>query len=345
MKRICTFLLTALFVSSFVYGQKKLAYVTLDKSENMVEWALPLDNDVIVQLLNADPNIEVTVFLCDNDGNDLNTSAPVDFTGFDAIFAQETFGSGDNVWKEGYPLHIASLPLPTVYNKMYSYRNGRAFTAGEGASVEALNTYKLIVDQAGHDIFKGIDVSSGEVEVVKGGAHDTGDTGEKGMQYNTGNVVTGSIMLGHPDGAVDHVLALDEFPVGTTIDGYTIPVKVISFGMNYGQFVYPGDDDSGINLTTEGLTIWRNAIYIVCGLDVPDSPASLPTAIESVEANTLAAYAIQGGIVLPENLNASVYSVSGQLIAKEVNTNFIAVKPGIYVVHTHKGIAKIAVNR
>lgn len=348
MKKFFTLLLVIALSVSFTYAQKKIAYVTLGtdaKKEKMVEWALPLDNDVIIQLLNQDANIDLTVFLCDGDGIDLNTSTTVDLSGFDAIIAQETFGSGDNVWKVGYPLHIATLPAPTVYNKIYSFRSGRGIEGGDGASVDDVNVWTLAVDAPAHDIFKAIEYSGSVIEVVKGGAHDTGDTGEKAMQHNTGNVVEGAIMLGHPEGVTDAVLALDEFPAGTKIDGYTVPHKVISFNFNYGQLSYIGDDNSGINLTEAGLTIWRNAIYIVAGLPVPDSPASAPTSVSSPKVDKINVYAVQGGIQIPVNSNVSVYSISGQLIKTEVNTNFVSVKPGIYVVTSENGVAKVAVNR
>lgn len=352
MKRIFTLLMVVAVFTTFSYAQKKVAYVTLGtdaKKEKMVEWALPLDNDVIIQLLNADSNFDVTVFLCDGDGTDLNTAAPVDLTGFDLIIAQETFGSGDNVWKVGYPLHIATLPAPTVYNKIYSFRDTKGITGGTGASIDDTGVWNLTVDAPGHDIFKAIDVSTGSVQIAKGGAHDTGDAGEKAMQHNTGNVVTGNTLLGHPEGVdvAEVALALDELPAGATIDGYTIPFKVISFNFNYGQLSYIGDDDSGINLTEAGLTIWRNAIYIVANLDVPDFAATLPesTAVANLKTNKIDAYAVQGGIHLPANTNVSIYSLSGQMITSEINSSFVAIKPGIYIVTSNKGVAKIAVNR
>lgn len=341
MKKLSTLFMMLVLVSTFVNAQKNVAYVT--KQKDFVEAAWPVDNSVIIQLLKTDPNINLTVFLCDGDGNDLTTSAPVDLTSFDAIIAAETFGSGDNVWKVGFPLHIGSLPKPTLYNKLYSFRSGKGLTTGSGASNDVVLVWNLTVDQPGHDIFKGIDVSSGSFQIVKGGAHDTGETGEKAMQYNTGNVLEGVTMLGHPEGITDAVLSFDDFAAGSTIDEVTVPVRVLSFALNYGQLVYKGDDGSGINLTTEGLTMWRNAVYIVAGLDVPSTPAAIVAGISNTKIERLGAFGVQGGIRVPADLNLSIYNISGQQIKNNVNETFVPCKPGIYLLKSEKGFGKVVV--
>lgn len=343
MKRIFTILIAFTLLVAFANAQKNVAYVTKQKDMDAEAW--PVDNDVIIQLLNADANINLTVFLCDGDGN-VNGS-PVDLSSFDAIIAAETFGSGDNVWKSGYPLHIGTLPAPTLYNKIYSFRNGKGLTTGSGASSDATGVYNMVVDQPSHDIFKGIDVTSGSFTIVKGGVGDDGSLAyEKAMQYNTGNVVSGTTMLGHPEGVTDAVLSFDDISVGATIDEVTVPVRVISFAMNSGQLTYKGGDGTGINLTQDGLTLWRNAIYLVAGIDVPDTPAEWgTTAISTPKTVQASAYAVSGGIRVPAESNASVYSISGKVVAKAVTSSFVECPKGIYIVEIAGKTSKVMVTK
>ena len=346
MKKVFTFLAVFILLASFVSAQKNVAYVTKQKDMDPEAW--PVDNDVIIQLLNADANINLTVFVCDGSGNDVNTATPVDLSSFDAIIAAETFSSGDAVWQSGNPLYLGTLPAPTLYNKIYSLRKDKALTTGDGVSNDAQGVFNMAVDAPTHDIFKGIDVSTGVITVVKCGVGDSGDLSyEKAMQYNTGNVVSGTTMLGHPEGTTDAVLSFDDLSVGATIDDVTIPVRVISFAMNHGQLTYKGGDGSGINLTTEGLTLWRNAIYIVAGLDVPSTSAVFPSGsgVSNLDIKEINAYGINGGIKISADSDATVYSITGKVVAKNVNTEFVACPQGVYIVRIGSVAKKVMVTR
>lgn len=321
---------------------KSVAYVTKQKEMDALAW--PVENDVIIQMLNADPNIDLTVLVTDGDGSINGT--PVDLSGYDAIVAVETFDSGDAVWKSAGPLYLGTLPAPTVYNKMYSLRPDKALTSGDGVSHEGTGVV-MAVDAPNHAIFSGIDVTSGKITISKGGAHDDGTSGEKCMQYNTGNVVSGTTMLGHPDGATDAVLSFDLLPAGSTVDDITMPVDVISFAMNQGQLNYKGDDGSNINLTTEGLTLWRNAVYIAAGIDVPTTPVDFTIRARSIALNEVGVYpnpaidqitigGVENGSVI------SVYSALGQRVASviasgsEERIDVSTLKNGIYMVKVER---------
>ena len=331
---------------------KSIAYVT--KQKDMAEGAWPVENDVIIQMLNADPNVDLTVLVTDGDGN--IDGAAVDLSGYDAIVAAETYGSGDNVWKSGYPLYIGTLPVPAVYNKIYSFRSGKALTTGAGASSDATGIYDMAVDAPTHAIFSGIDVSSGKFTIAKGGVDDSGGTTyEKCMQYNTGNVVTGTTLLGHPDGISDAVLSFDDIAPNATIDEVTVPVQVYSFAMNSGQLTYKSTDGTNINLTTEGLTFWRNAIYLAAGIDVPTTPVDFTISARSIAVNEIGVYpnpAVDqicvGGI--ENGTQVTVYSALGQKVAATIaNGNEATIdvsnfKKGIYMVKVERN-GKASVGR
>lgn len=346
MKHIFVLFLALHLFFGGIQAQKKVAYVIYDRISDVGAW--PVNNDVIVKLLKTDSNFKVTVFSCTEDGIDDSTGELLDLTGFDAIIAQDAIGSQSKIWKEGFPLYIGSLPIPTIYNKLYSLKAGRGLTTGEGATVEIRDVLNLTVVQPEHEIFNGIDVSSGKIKIVKSGVSDFGSTGNKAMHYNIGNVVTGVTSLGYPEGAVDPVLALNDCVAGSTIDGITIPVRMLTFNMNYGQFLYKGEDEAGTNLTEAGLTIWRNAVCIICGLPVPNTPASFDstTEVSSRKMDKINAYAVPGGIrISATNSDVSVYSISGLCIAKVRGASFVAVKPGVYVVIENNSAAKITVFR
>ncbi len=345
MKKISTLLVALLVLVAFANAQKNVAYMTLQK--DMAEGAWPVDNDVIIQLLKADPKINLTVLVTNEDGAIGDSKTKVDLSGYDAIIAAETYNSGDNVWKSGYPLYMGTLPAPTLYNKAYSLRKDKALGADSpGQSHDAEDVYNMTVAVPTHPIFSGIDVSGEKITVVKSGVGDTGDKAyNKAMQYNTGNVVSGSTLLGYPEGATDVVLSFNDLAAGTTIDDITVPVRVISFAMNTGQLTYKGDDDSGINLTTDGLTLWRNAVYIVAGIDVPTTPAVFPSSTKEIASAKLKIYGVEGGIKLPENSNASVYSISGKLIQQGVNKDFISAAKGMYIVRVGNSASKVMVSK
>ncbi|MFB6342331.1 LamG-like jellyroll fold domain-containing protein, partial [Saccharicrinis sp. FJH62] len=118
---------------------KKVAYVQ-KSGKTVVATAADPYNDPIVEMLNADDNFEVTVI-------QLGADDTTDLGGYDVVLAQETFGSGDAVWKPGKVLGLASIEVPFVYNKVYALKDGKAFSGGAtGGVAEVADSPYLVVD-------------------------------------------------------------------------------------------------------------------------------------------------------------------------------------------------------
>ncbi|MFB6343771.1 LamG-like jellyroll fold domain-containing protein, partial [Saccharicrinis sp. FJH62] len=118
---------------------KQVAYVQKE-GKTVVSTAADPYNDPIVEMLNADDNFEVTVIQLAADGT-------TDLSGYDVVVAQETFGSGDAVWKPGNVLGLSDIPVPFVYNKVYALKDGKAFSGGAtGGVAEVADSPYLVVD-------------------------------------------------------------------------------------------------------------------------------------------------------------------------------------------------------
>lgn len=347
MKKVFTFLILFTLVIAYANAQKNVVYATALR-DGLAEGAWPENNDVIIQMLNTDGNFNVTVKILESDGIDTETGSPVDFSGYDVIILHDALGSGDNFWKEGYPGFIGDLPAPALYDKIYGLRAGRGLTTGDGASVNAEGIYNLTVVDAEHELFAGIDVSSGGFTAMKGGVSDDGSLGSRGLQYNTGNVLSAeNTLLAYPEGITDAVISISDIPAGSSIDEVTLDNRTIVFGINVGV-TRNTDYANKCALTVEGLTMWRNAIYSLAGLSVPPflvDISFLPTSIDGVKVQKIAAYAVTGGIKIPADSNASIYSISGKIVAKGITSDFVSCPKGIYIVEIGGNASKVMVTR
>ena len=227
------------------------------------------------------------------------------------------------------------------------YDQVKLLLVGSGASTDFTGVYNLTVTQSGSDLFKGIDVSSGVITVSNGGVDDHGGlTAEKCLQYNTGNVVSAeNTLLAYPEGVTDEVaISFSDIPAGTTIDDATTSQRMITLGFNVGM---PRNTDYANKsaYTNEGLTIWRNAVYSLAGLTIPEELVDMTflTSAKEITAAKLHVYGVQGGIKLPANSNANVYSISGKLLQKSVNDDFVSLAKGMYIVRSGNLSAKVMV--
>ena len=234
-----------------------VAYVTSNKV--MAEGA----SDPILAMLQADPNLNVTVHSVPGD-------ATVDLSGADVIVAQEGFGSGDAIWKPAGSLALASLPAPTIYNKTYALRNTRAVVAGGGTSAEAAGlSITVPADKQALDLYKGITFTDNAFPVFLSTANDVGAEGTKSFNYTHTLTLSADNTL---VGTVAEITApattvfLNVIPQGTTIGDQVTSAKIIMMGMNIGAI-----SKGGNNMTAEGLTLWRNAVYHLAGLPVPNT--------------------------------------------------------------------------
>lgn len=248
-------LLISLYLGLFLSlnAVTKVAYVT--KSKSMDGTATAQDNDPVIQMLKADANYEVTVFLSDG------ASAIDGLANYDVIVIQESFGSGDAILKPTGSLALSTLPKPFLYNKMYSLRSGKALTSGSGASAES-PALSIAVETTAltNPLFAGCTMSGNLITVLNGTYSDTGAAGTKALNYNTGNVISvAGTLLAQPSDVTTAVFFINDVPAGTTIDSEITKSRMITLGMNYGALCANG----GTNITADGLKIYKNAIDIL----------------------------------------------------------------------------------
>ena len=241
---------------------KKVAYVTSDKT--MAETASPASYDPIIRMLDADPKIDLTVMAVAADA-DLG-----DLSGYDVVVAQEGFGSGSDIFKPGNSLALSELAVPFVYNKTYALRDGKAVGANGGASGEVAGL-EITVDVANqtNDLFSGIAFAGNNVALFKATAADDGTSGgTKALNYTSGLTLgDATTLLATATEVTDAATTIfvNDIPAGTMIGDQVTKARMIAFGMNFGAICA----ENGTNITDEGLTIWRNAVYLAAGLEVP----------------------------------------------------------------------------
>jgi hypothetical protein len=267
MKKNYVLLLMSLVLSVSLMAVKKVAYVTFNKT-TMTATATTPANDPIIQMLKADPNLDVTVKVV------LGTDVITDLATYDVIIVQESFNSGDAIIKYSGSLGIKSIPKPFIYNKTYALKTGKAITTSPATAVEAATP--TITVEAGaltNDLFKACTFSNvNEITLLVDPSTDLGELGLtnsiKYLNNTTGNVISGaSTLLAQPKGVTNAAIAINDIPAGSTIDTETTLSRMIAISMNFGAICANG----GKNITADGLTIWRNAVYMLAGLTVPDT--------------------------------------------------------------------------
>ncbi len=279
MKKIFLLLLT-MFLVLVIYAQpKKVGYFTLNKPMN--ETAASVQIDPVYRMLQADPNLEVTL-------NVVAATDTVDLTGYDVVVVQESFGGANDILKPGRTLALDTFMVPVVFNKNYAFAAGRAFasgTAGSGAETEGVGYVYLKVDPANqsNDLFKGVTFVGDTVALFKVTTNDAGVTvnpdRNKAINYalnvglvNAGGDTLKNTLLALParinPAHTGITVCFNDIPAGTKVGSETLKARMITLGMNFGAIC----GAYGSNITSAGLTIWRNAVYMAAGLTVPDTP-------------------------------------------------------------------------
>ncbi|WP_114782504.1 T9SS type A sorting domain-containing protein [Botryobacter ruber] len=323
---------------------KKVGYVMSNKTmaENTA--------DPIVAMLQADPNIDVTVHAVAGD-------ATVDLSGYDVVVVQEGFGSGDNIYKPAGSLGLANITVPFLYNKTYALRNGRAVVTGGGTSADIGDT-AIVVSEANrsNDLFKGITFTNGAFPVFKTRATDLGGSGAEAVKtfnYTHGLTISAENTLLGTVPAIDaienknQVMFLNDIPAGTTIGDQVLRARMIAVGLNTGAMM----KDNGTNMTAEGLTLMRNAIYSLAGLTIPNTGIVTSLAAETKNASFNlgqnypnpfhAATTIAFELKKAGHVTLEVYDITGKRVAMlaeglktagvhEVKLNNSNLKNGIY---------------
>ncbi|WP_114782503.1 T9SS type A sorting domain-containing protein [Botryobacter ruber] len=319
MKKFYTLAAAAVLTCStfnFAFAQaKKVLYITQDKGTGWDATAAPQNNDAVIQLLKRDSNFDVTVRVLTSDEANAAATA-VDMAPYDVVVIQESLGSSSAILSPTGTLGLSRFTKPTLYNKPYSLRAGRALAAGtagegidasmnstvvDGTQVPGFTVLSMTVPTANrtNELFKGISFTdeAGTLPVFKTGSTDnggapTGTQAYKGFSYNNAIVLTpANRTLAEFAGNADRSIAatgtpifFNDIPANTQIGSETTQARIIMMGMNYGAL----NKDAGSNLTREGLTLWRNAIYSLAGLTVPTTLANpLVTNLATEKSNAL----------------------------------------------------------
>jgi len=246
----------------------KVGYYSFSKTGMDANAAKP-DADPVYTMLKADEKLDVTLELL----TDVSVTATTDVSKYDVIVIQESFGGGDKILTPAGALGIAKLTVPTLYNKSYAFKAGRAFATGAtgtGAELTASVLHlKVPAANQGNPLFKGMTFAGDSVKVLNIGATDLGANGTKTLNYAKDVVLSNTTtLLAQPvrvAGSDVPVISFNDIPKGTTMGGETTAARMITFGMNFGAIC----NHNGTNLTSAGITLWRNAVYMLGGLDVP----------------------------------------------------------------------------
>ena len=283
MKKFYLLFLTMFLSLAVLYAQpKKVGYFTLNKAMDLSAASVQLDP--VIRMLQADTNLAVTV-------NAMAATDTADLAGYDVIVVQESFAGGGAYLRPGASLALDTFTVPVVYNKSYAFAAGRALAAGStggGAETEGTASASYVylkVDPANqsNDLFKGVSFDGDSVAIFKVPANDAGVTVKpdrfKALNYarnvlllNSGGDTLKTTLLGKPaiinPAHTNVTVSFNDIPAGTTIGSETLRARMITLGMNFGAIC----GAYGSNMTSDGLTIWRNAVYIAAGLTVPGTP-------------------------------------------------------------------------
>ncbi|MEQ8241097.1 MAG: Ig-like domain-containing protein [Cyclobacteriaceae bacterium] len=248
---------------------KKVAYVTKPSGYTSLETDAPNDDDPIIRMLRNDPNFEVDVLATDGAGTGL------DLSGYDLIIAQETFGSGDAIWKSGNPLGIENISAPVIYNKTFALRNGRAISSAD-ASVERTTELSVSVSpmNQSNPLFTGVNFTNNEVKIFNS-LSTSGNALDPliNLELSTpGTLLASTASLSDND--LDKAILINDIAAGTQIGSNaanTLNHRMVALAFFYGAMV----KDDGHNLTNDGLKIWRNAAYVLTGMDITPMPVVL----------------------------------------------------------------------
>lgn len=292
-KTLLLCLLAAFFVGANAVVLKKVAYVTLTKTMNAS--ATTVDNDPIIQVLKADPNLSVTVKV-------LATAADVisDLADYDVIIIQESLSGNAGILTPTGSLALKTIPRPFIYNKNYALQKTRAISStstNTGAGKEATaaaNTagtlYITVESGVTTDLFKACTLeNTNQIKLFEALATDAGELGAttsiKAINYCSG-IPTPGTLLAQPavlQASTTSNVCINDVPANTNVDTETLISRGIFLGMNFGAI----SADAGKNITDNALTIWRNAVYILAGLAVPSTKAVLPsTAVKTIDGTS-----------------------------------------------------------
>ncbi len=249
-----------------------IAYIT--KVKPMDALADSVQNDPVYRMLSKDTLLTVTLKAI----TDISAAATFDQSSFDALIIQESIGGGDAILFPANALGLPKLSVPTLYNKTYAFKAGRALTApaaGTSTGAEATaGIFALKVDSINkaNPLFRGITFVADTVQMFTKAAQDNGavpTTVANSKALNVANNVPGiaGTLLAYPTGMTT-ALCMNDIPAGDTIGGQILKTRIITLGLNFGALCR----DHGQNMTNANYTLWRNAVYSLVGLTIPNTP-------------------------------------------------------------------------
>ncbi|MFB6344132.1 hypothetical protein ACE1ET_20605, partial [Saccharicrinis sp. FJH62] len=203
--------------------------------------------------------------------------------------------------------------------------DGKAFSGGAtGGVAEVADSPYLVVDPANqsHALFTGMTFTDDKIMIVGETATDDGGAGTKSLQYGTDQVISGdNTLLGYQEGAEGNVtVGVNYIPAGSTIGSETTKADAVLICQNYGSIIH----NWGNNLTSEGLTLWRNAVYMLAGLEVPTELVQSSVGVNKVQSEaTVTVYpSITSGTFTVEFAGEpgmiTVYNLSGKVVKQVV---------------------------
>lgn len=282
-------------------------------------------NDPVIRMLESDVNFKVTYIETFSDGEQIP-----DPQLYDLVIAQETLSSGADFFKPGGAIAVKDIKTPIIYNKTAAFRDGRAITDSDAVFTNTQNIFITVPEEnQSHALFSGIDFSEGnQVRINKELSNNNGsDIGDQAIDIlnNLDISTTGSLLATVPEVTnPDKGLVVNYFKEGTQIGESSIDilnVDAVSLSFSYGAMV-KGD---GENISSEALTIWRNAAYILTGITVPTELYINPNYTLGINEKSLT---LTSNIVLSpnptsdivnlkisganENTLLSLYSLTGQ---------------------------------
>ncbi|MFL1012905.1 hypothetical protein [Flavisericum labens] len=336
--RNAAYLLTGVPIPDNLYDNpalfKQVLYVNQKGVDAPTSEVSTPGEDPVIRMLEGDGNFKVTYLETYNHGLQI-----LDPGFFDLVIAQENLSSGGDFFKPGGRLSVGTIQTPIIYNKSSTFRDGRAVTDPNATNVNTQNLNITVpVTNQDHDLFSGIDFLGGEdvrmfVETSESNGNDGGDKAIEiinGLDIST----TGSLLA-----TVDEVTNPNEavvfnfWPEGTQLGENTSDVlntDAFAFSLSYGAIV----NGDGENVSSEALTMWRNAAYILTGLEVPSELYVNPDFTLSIDkagevSNVLSKVKAIGSRIYISDVKSStevrVFSMTGALvktIKTNTNTNF-----------------------
>ena len=258
-----------------LYAQKQVLYLNNANSQQEEGTSVP-GNDAVTRMLDADPNFVVTVGTVSGTG-DLD---PADLSTYDLIIIQESISSGNSAFKNpdggtAGALALKNLTVPVIYNKSEAFRDGRAIFDADAGIAGTKSSISVTVDPSNqsNELFNGIDFSNGnDIRLFFNTANDNGTPGNIGLKVlnnlDFSNAAAGTLATTPEVTDPAQSIVINYIPAGTQVGTKTedqASVDMVALAFGYGAQVR-GD---GSNITSEALTIWRNAAYLLTDMAVP----------------------------------------------------------------------------